>query len=50
MARFRVPRPRATWQGPVGAVAVVCAVALLSGPAWGLLVLGAFLLFGSIGT
>ena len=43
MARFRI-RPRASWQGPVGASLVVAGVWLLTVPAWALVAAGGFLL------
>lgn len=48
MARFkRTLRPRASWQGPVGAGCIVASVALLSAWPWGLLAAGGFLLLAT---
>lgn len=43
MARFRI-RPRASWQGPIGAGLVTAGVWWLTAPAWALVAAGGFLL------
>lgn len=40
-------RPQASWQGPVGAAAVVAALAVLTAWPWALLAVGVFLLLAS---
>lgn len=51
MARFHIRRPnlkpRASWQGPIGAGLVTGGVWWLAGPAWGLVAAGGFLLLAA---
>jgi hypothetical protein len=51
VARFHIRRPklhlRASWQGPIGAALVTGGVWWLTGPAWGLIVAGGFLLLAA---
>lgn len=44
---LRMLRPRASWQGPVGAGLIVAAVVLLAAWQWGLVAAGVFLLLGA---
>lgn len=46
MARFHL-RPRASWQGPIGAGLVTAGVWIIAAPAWALIAAGVFLLLAA---